>query len=244
MPPDFKVKVDDFEGPLGLLLDLIERNKLHINQVSLAQVAEEYVAFLKSHPSLSMGEMASFILIASTLMLIKSVALLPTLQVTPEESANINELERRLKALGEMRLLSLGIKSRFGAQIMFAKSERQLEPVFTPTTELNLTGLLTALRQVLASLPKPEKIPETIVRKILSLEEMIEKLAQRVTAAFKLKFSEFVKDHCGEKVAIIVSFLGMLELVKQGAIEVRQESHFSDIDMETRNLGGQRQAFE
>lgn len=244
MEQDFKVKAGEFEGPLDLLLDLVEKRKLHVSQVSLAQVADEYVGYLKSHSNIPMGEMANFILVASTLMLIKSIALLPTLEITSEEQAGIEELERRLKALEEVRRLSDGVKERFGQQIMFARGERPVTPVFAPSHELKTADWPAICRSILASLPKLEKIPETVVKKVMSLEEMIEKLATRVTAALKLKFSEFVAEHKEEKVSVIVSFLGLLELVKQGAIEVSQEGHFADISMETRSLGSARQPFE
>ncbi len=234
MEADFKVKTGEFEGPLDLLLDLVEARKMHINQVSLAQVADEYVTYLKDHPAIKMGEMANFILVASTLMLIKSLALLPNLAVSPEEQGSIEDLERRLQALAEFRRLSVGVKGVFGQNISFPRAERRLEPVFTPSEEIKPQSLLNALRAVLAALPKPEKIPETIVKKVMSLEEMITNLAARVTSALKLKFSDFVKEHKGERVAVIVSFLGMLELVKQGVIEVRQDTNFAEIDMETK----------
>jgi segregation and condensation protein A len=237
MEEEFKIKAGEFEGPLGLLLDLIEQRKLHVSQVSLAKVTDDYIGFLKTKTDIPMGEMANFILVASTLMLIKSVSLLPTLSVTPEEKTSIEDLERRLKALEQIRTLSQGVKTQFGRQIMFEKSERRLEPIFTPSPELKTGNWLDLLKKVLNAIPKIEKIPETVVKKVMSLEEMIDKLAARVTSAFKLKFSEFIADHKEERVSVIVSFLGMLELVKQGVIEVRQDDHFNDIHMETRATG-------
>lgn len=252
MDNDFQVKIGDFEGPLGLLLNLIERRKMHISQVSLAQIADDYVNFLKSQEKGSMEEMANFILVASTLMLIKSLALLPGLQLTEEETTSVAELEERLKRLQRIRELSGQIKDRFGKNLIFlparprasafakASSDRHLRSgggkVFAPTEEIKPANLLATIKNLLKNLPKPEIIPEKIIKKVISLEEVIGDLAKRVSNAMRMSFSEFVKDK-KDKVNVIVSFLGMLELVKQGAIEIEQQAHFADIKMETKAVG-------
>ena len=231
MDQDFKVKVGEFEGPLGVLLDLIERRKMHISNVSLAAVTDDYLSYLHAHPELPPGEMANFILIASTLMLIKSLSLLPNLQVTPEESASIEDLERRLKLYAEAKELAEGLKQQWGSKpIFFPAKDRPFTPVFAPAPDISLQTLTTSLGELLKSLPKVEKIPETIVKKIISLEEVITNLAERVQKSFSLKWSEIKAENKGEKVTMIVHFLGLLELVKQGMLAVQQEDHFSDID--------------
>lgn len=235
---DFKVKVGEFEGPLDLLLNLIEKRKLHISQVSLAQVADDYVAYLKSEDDgQSMEAMANFIMVASTLMLIKSLALLPGLQLNEEEKSDISNLEDRLKQLQRVRELSLHVKERLGKEIIFTQTERSKKvTVFAPTDEIKIPNLLTAIKELIKNLPKVEAIPEKVIRKVVSLEEVISDLAKRVGQAMKMSFKDFVKDKA-DKVNIIVSFLGMLELVKQGAINIEQKAHFEDINMESKDVG-------
>lgn len=233
MEQDFKVKVGEFEGPLGVLLDLIERRKMHISNVSLAAVTDDYLAYLKAHPELPPGELANFILVASTLMLIKSISLLPTLEVTPEESASIEDLERRLKLYAEAKELTETVKTLWGTNpIFFPAKERPFTPVFTPAADASLNNLINAWDQLLSSLPKIEKISEAVVKKIISLEEVISNLAERVQKTFSLKWSEIKAESKGEKVTMIVHFLGLLELVKQGILAVEQSDHFTDIDFE------------
>ena len=97
MTNDFKIAVGEFEGPNDLLLQLIEKKKLHISEVALADVAESFINHMQaSQAAISKAVMADFIYVASTLMLIKSLALLPTIETTPEEMASIEELEKRL----------------------------------------------------------------------------------------------------------------------------------------------------
>jgi len=235
---DFKVKVGEFEGPLDLLLNLIEKRKLHITQVSLAQVADDYINHIQNNNGTEdLGDMANFILVASTLMLIKSLALLPGLQLTENEKSDVEQLENRLKQLQRIRALSQNIKELFGQKISFERQELKRKiAIFAPTSEIEVNSLWQTIKEVAKKLPQPEKLPEKIIRQVISLDEVISDLASRVSRAMKMSFSDFVKDKT-EKINVIVSFLGMLELVKQGAINIEQKGHFSDISMETKEVG-------
>lgn len=233
----FTVKQDKFEGPLELLLDLIEKRKLFVSDVSLAKVADDYIAYVQTLSDFPVADSAHFVLVASTLLLIKSKSLLPTLDLTADEQASIHDLERRLKIYERMRALSQGIKPLFGKNILFPRGERKLDPVFSPDESMTIPNLFAAAQRVLQNLPKKEFLPKVVVDKVISLEEMITDLTKRVTASLKMSFKEFAGAHKAEKVNVIVSFLAMLELVKQGIINVTQEKHFEDIHMETEAIG-------
>lgn len=229
----FTVKQTHFEGPLDLLLDLIEKKKLFVNDVSLAKVADDYIAYVKNLSEFPVADSAHFVLIASTLLLIKSKSLLPTLDLTNEEQASIDELQLRLRIYERMRSLSAQIKPLFGKHFLFARGERKLDPVFSPDEDMTLENMFAAAQRVLSNLPKKEFLPKVVVDQVISLEEMIGSLTERISSNLKMSFKEFSKTGKGERVHIIVSFLAMLELVKQGVINVTQEKHFEDIHMET-----------
>lgn len=238
MSAQFTVKTEKFEGPLELLLDLIEKRKLFVSDVSLAQVADDYIAHVRALSEFPVADSAQFVLVASTLLLVKSKSLLPTLSLTADEQASIDDLEKRLKTLERMRALSVGVKALFGKGIMFARSERSLPPVFSPDADMTAPNLLEAALRVLSNLPKKEFLPKVVVDKVISLEEMIASLTERVTSSLRMSFREFAgAAGKGEKVNVIVSFLAMLELVKQGVIAVTQDRHFDDIHMETESVG-------
>ncbi len=233
----FTVKHNQFEGPLDLLLDLIEKRKLFVNDVSLAKVADDYIEYVKKLDEFPVADSAHFILVASTLLLIKSKSLLPTLTLTTEEQASIDDLETRLKIYERMRALAEGIKPLFGARIMISRGDIKQSPVFSPDKDMTLTNIVTAAGRVLSNLPKREFLPKVLVDKVISLEVMIENLTQRVTEGLRMSFREFSGAHKENKVHVIVSFLAMLELVKQGVIGVSQEKHFDDIHMQTEEIG-------
>jgi len=241
MQDDFKVKIAVFEGPLEVLLGMVEKRKLFINDIALSQVADDYISHvqnIQSEKGYPMGEVAQFILIASTLLLIKSKSLLPTLTLTEEEERSVSDLELRLKIYQRLRTASETISERFGKNIMFAPLDRKNEmKVFAPDSETNTPTLLESIKNILKNLPKKEYIPQAIVQKVMSLEEMISKLTTRISSNLRMSFSKFSSEHKGHKVHIIVSFLAMLELVKNGIIQVKQDRDFGEIEMETGEVG-------
>jgi segregation and condensation protein A len=238
MPEDFKVKVGQFEGPLELILDLIEKRKLHISDVSLSQVADEFIEHIKLFEEFPMSDSADFILVASTLLLIKSKSLLPNLPLTEEERGSIEDLENRLASYKKYKELSAKLGKMFGNFLYFAREKKGTNVVFNPTSDITLISIKNALHDVLKNMPqKIEDLPKVMVEKIISLEEMVEKLSDRIKTSLKTSFSDFSGMGKAEKVNIIVSFLAMLELVKQGLVRVNQSKHFEDIQIESENAG-------
>ena len=237
MATEYQVKLETFEGPLELLLDLIEKRKLFINEISLAQIADDYIAHLKTFEKLPVDFVSNFLIVAATLVLIKSKSLLPSLSLTPEETQDIHELENRLKEYQRIRELSLHVKKMFGENVMFPQGQSRKEVViFTPNTEMTVTNIFGAMREVIMRFPKKVKLPKIIVKKVISLEEVMDKLATRITGSLRLSFREFAGVGKEEKVNVIVSFLAMLELVKQGVIAVTQDQANEDIHIETNIL--------
>ncbi len=183
--------------------------------------------------------MANFILVASTLILIKSYSLISSLAVTEEEKEDMEDLAKRLKLYHRIKELSGHIKELFGQSTIFAKeNSNHFESVFAPSGEITRKNILGAIRSVVDNLPKKETVPEAIIKKVISLEEVIDDLTKRIQQSFKMRFSDYTKssNHREDRVNIIVSFLGMLELIKQGIIEAKQEYIFADIDMESKNI--------
>ena len=233
----FKIKTEVFEGPMDLLLSLIEKRKLMINDVSLAKVTDDFIAHLQNCEAYPIKDTSDFLLIASTLLLIKSRSLIPSLNLTEEEKTDVRDLELKLKIYKKIKELSVFIKSNFGKQIIFFPNARKAEPVFSPSPEMNTENISKAIFEVIKNLPKFDVKPKLKVTKVISLEEMITNLTKRVQSSLKMSFKDFSGMGKVEKVNVIISFLAMLELVKQGIIEVNQREKFEDIHMESKNVG-------
>ena len=238
MGDEYLVKTHIFEGPLDTLLSLIEKRKLFINDISLAQVADDYIAYIKSLEDFPIADSSHFILIASTLVLIKSKSLLPELTLTEEEQSSIEDLEDRLKQYQKYKALSIHLKERFGIHVEYLRlPSKEKKIVFTPDKNTSISRMVETVKSLIQNLPKKELVPKAVVQKVISLEEMMESLSERITKSFKMSFKDFSGHGKAEKVNVIVSFLAMLELVKQGIINVRQDADFHDIEIETQSVG-------
>lgn len=238
MESSYNVKTHIFEGPLDTLLSLIEKRKLFINDISLAQVADDYISYVRSLTDFPLADSAHFVLIASTLVLIKSKSLLPNLSLTEEEQSNIDDLEDRLKQYQKYKALSLHLKERFGINVEYLRlPSKEKIVVFTPDKNTSVARISEVIKSVIAGMPKKEFVPKAVVQKVISLEEMMDSLADRITKSMKMSFRDFAGIGKAEKVNVIVSFLAMLELVKQGIIQVRQDKDFHDIEIETNEVG-------
>ena len=232
---NYTIKTTGFEGPFGLLLNLIEKRKLFINDVSLSLVTEDYLSYLNKLGGLPPAEVSSFILVASTLLLIKSKSLLPNLDLTSEEEGDIKNLEERLRLYELFMRLGSNIKNNFGRKIIFAPLERKNDRawghttlVFLPDEQITKNSMMTFAENVLGAMPKKKFMPEAEVKKVVSIEEMINKLTDRIKNSLRMNFGDFNGNGKvvtrEEKVVVIVGFLAMLELVRQGIIDAIQEN--------------------
>lgn len=233
----FEIRTEHFNGPFDLLLDLIERRKLLVNEISLAKITDDFIAYIDSQKNFPLGESARFILVASTLVLIKSKSLLPMLELSPDEQSDIRSLEIRLAMYKRIREAGVGLRERYGTVLLFAPRQRNfMETIFAPGN-LSCPSITNAIQRVVAQIPKVEKIPEAIVQKVISLETMIERLAKRVEQTLKINFREFAGHGKSDKINVIVGFLAMLELVRRGIIRVEQKTTFDEIEMEVGRVG-------
>jgi Uncharacterized conserved protein len=239
MSTNFVIKIEHFEGPLETLLTMVEKRKLFINDISLATVADGYIQFvqqIQQEGKYPINEVAGFIVVASTLLLIKSKSLLPDLELTQEEERSVEDLELRLNILSRIKEASKNINRQFGKKINFFPCVRKNNlNVFVPDKNTNLSYLLTAMKVVIGNLPQKEFAPKAVIQKVISLEQMMDRLTQRMTNCISMSFSKFSGG--AEKVNVIVSFLAMLELVKGGILQVKQDNVFDDIEMSSTQIG-------
>lgn len=236
MSTNFTIATDAFHGPLETLLNLIEDRKMSISDIALAEVTDTFLAYVEKLPELPLGETAQFILVASTLLLIKSRSLLPTLELTQEEKESVEELEKRLARYALIRKGAKLLRKEWGSAPLFlAKRAPHREAVFSPA-ESSFETIKGAALKLINLLPKPEAIARASVAPVLALEDVIVGLKKRLTHAFRARFSELTKG--AAKHDRIVYFLAMLELVRNGTASVTQDRLFEDITIETLDTDG------
>lgn len=229
MENNFSVKAGDFEGPLDLLLSLIEERKMLISDVSLSQVADDFLKYLETHVALPVGQAAHFIVVAATLLLIKSRALLPVLTLTDEEEGDVKDLEFRLALFQVIRNAARTMATQT-KRMFFGDGARIVDPVFVPPKDLSLASVTEAAARALRNAPKVSERKEVAVKSVISLEAMIDRLSDRIQNAIHMSFRDFAGGG-SDKREVVVGFLAMLELVKRGLLMVEQHASFGDITM-------------
>ena len=184
-----------------------------------------------------MGETAEFISLAATLLLIKSRSLLPTLTISEEESRDIKELEYRLALYQLIKEAARGLNAQLAAPYLYEGESPEPLPMFIPDTAVTATSLHEAAQTLINGFPQTLSLPKVEVKKIMTLEQMIDTMSQRISGAFRTSFKEFSGLGKTQSVearhGVIVSFLALLELVKQGILRAQQEEDFGDITMES-----------
>lgn len=225
---EYVVSLDQFEGPLDLLHQLIEKRKLQINAISLAKITADYMAHVRDTDTVHAEEVAKFIYIASVLILIKSKSLLPILEYTNEEAADVAELEDRMKLFDYIRTRAvpkLGHWKRRSYPVQALKQIRNM--VFSPDNSCTVEGLQYNAGVVVFSLSFLKERARKRVEKTIRIEEVIDRVLSAVTERVSLSFREISSR--ADRREKIVSFLAVLELVRKNLLMVTQEKHFDDI---------------
>ncbi len=231
---DFALQLPVFNGPLELLLHLIERQELDITEVSLVAVTEQYLGHLKRREHIDLGAVAAFISVGARLLLLKSRALLPR---DPEEAADEDEEqdpEALLEALREYR------RYRAAAEHLRELEEehrtayrREVPPPQAPPgpgLDGVTTDMLFALfREVMERLPEEEPTPE-LARNPIRLADRVQRLVGRLESGRPLRFRDVIIG-ASSRVVVIVDFLAVLELVRAGYVEARQSDLFGEIEI-------------
>lgn len=226
----FTIKLEQFDGPLDLLLELIEKEKLEITRISLAKVTDAYLNYLKQNLGISSENLADFLVVAARLILIKSKALLPVLELTPEESESIADLEERLALYKKFKEISEALGARFDKR-QFAFSRRGFEGVevgFYPPENIDAGILEKTFSRILAEIPKEQKLSEERLKEVITLEQKITELKKSLEERISTSFKNLTAN-TKSKTEIIVTFLALLELFKQKIIHFEQEKIFGEI---------------
>jgi segregation and condensation protein A len=227
----YKVKLETWQGPLDLLLQLIENQEMDITKVSLATVADQFIAYMNANPNLKPEETADFLVVAAKLIYIKSKALLPTLQLDEEEGI---DLEKQLRMYKEYLEASKQIQKILRKKkVCFSKEkfpEGAVANIFYAPKSLNANKLKNIYEQIIKRIKPFIVIPQKVIQKAIKLSECIQQIKDIVLKEACTSFNKLICDS-KTKTEKIVSFLAVLELVKQKILWVEQDELFKDITL-------------
>jgi len=223
------IVLDQFQGPLALLLELIEKDKLDISKISLALVADQYAAHIERQKNIFAEDLIGFLDIASRLLILKLRLILPYLSLKEEEDDS-HVLENQLKLYQEYYLASKKIEKIINNnQAVYSNLRRFKNSKFTAPKSLNLLFIRSFFEEFLKA-REPFKFPSGILRRVVSIGEKIKLLQKMLLQNNKLYFQKIITEN-SHKLDIILSFIALLELVKRSGARVCQESLFGEIEI-------------
>ncbi|HBR80454.1 MAG: Segregation and condensation protein A [Candidatus Uhrbacteria bacterium GW2011_GWE2_45_35] len=228
----YQVATEKFSGPLDLLLSLIEKEELPISDVSLGEVTGEYLKYIES-TDVPADELADFLTVAAKLLLIKSNSILPIPEAEVEDQNNLAAQLRLYQAFIEVA--GQVEKMYVSEMVSFARPYVPLpvEPGFRPPELLTQNSLVESFKALIKKLEPFFSLRQASLERVASVEERIRDIHRAIMDRAHFSFSDMV-GKAKSRADIVVSFLALLELVKQRIVKVQQSKAFEDIVL-TRN---------
>lgn len=231
---EFTVKLDRFEGPYTKLLELIESRKLSITEISLVDVADDYIAYIKTLDQKNIVDISQFVVVASTLMLMKVKSLLPGVVYTSDEEKQVHDLEYKLELYALLVRAGENIGQRYGKYPLYARAHgtAHLPDVFVPDVRVTTVFLQSIASLTLLSFATPKALTNISVEQALRIEHVIEDLLKRVQGVQSVSLQSVtasVSSKEEQKKLLIVNFIALLELLRTGTISAEQHADGGDI---------------
>ena len=227
----YQVQLPVFEGPMDLLLHLIEEQELDITKVSLAQVTQQYLEYISRADSIDADHLADFLVVAAKLIYIKSTVLLPQIVRLDEEEEDVgDDLVRQLMLYRQFKEVAghLRVLEEQGNRAFV----RVAPPVALPKTlelgDITLDSLLQAVREALEVLPPAPPVNGVVAPLLVTVDEKIAVIRGRLIRSGQVSFRQLIRN-ARSRVEIIVVFLAVLELIKRREVDARQETLFGDV---------------
>jgi len=225
-----KLEQHQFEGPLDLLLQLIEDQQMDITAVSLANVTEQFLNYVRGLQEKNPTNLADFLIIAAKLLVIKSKALLPNLEFGVEEEETAYDLAQQLLTYKKFKEVAKFLRK-------FDNTRRQAwtrevdfsdRVTFVPDPDVTVPVLHNSLSALAAEIKEIVKLPEKVMEEVVSISEKINHIQALIGDKVQTSLSELLHES-KSKTDIIVTFLALLELTKQRIVSLEQTEHFADI---------------
>lgn len=220
------VAVGEFEGPLGVLLELVERQKLEVTEISVGQITADYLEQIQQLPQSSTEDLSEFIQLGARLLYIKSLALLPH-DNSPEQSGELQQLQIELQQYRRFQQAAKNLAARSQLATFTRPAAPPLAARDLPIPQIQPDQLAAAFTRALKLAPT---LPATtILRRHLNLETVLTKLRNLLPGGFGL---QSIFEQCHDRLEIVVTFLAILELIRNGEAKATQISQFEPIMVE------------
>lgn len=227
-------KLENFNGPLDLLLHLINKNKVSIWDIPIVEITEQYLEAIEGIEDSALEDTSEFLVLAAQLLYIKSKLLLPKPETEEEEEDPREELARRLEEYKLFKEASINLrKTEFATRYMFFKPEEKIDfPLPEYNRQHQVDELLEAFQSILARKErnkKPEKraFSGIVGREKVSVEDMVEKVCKYLAKSPRLAFKSVFKPE-DSKPEMIATFLAILEMIKLSKLSAEYDKNSGD----------------
>lgn len=239
----YQISTEIYSGPLDLLLQLIEKAELDITRLALAQVTDQYLAYLHELQEQNAAEVSAFLVIAARLVQIKSAALLPRptlVGLTPEEDPG-EALAQQLILYKRFKELGLILEERELAGLhsyLRLNSDAHVQiPTKLDLSELTLEGLIEAARDIFGGNGKVAPLSQVVSIPRITIRQKINTIIENLRKVGSVSFKELLSAP-GNRLEVVVTFLAMLELIKRRIVNVNQLALFGDIELHSEGEWG------
>lgn len=221
------VAVGEFEGPLGILLDLVERKKLEVTSISVAEITASYLERISHLEQRSPEDLSEFLALGARLLYVKSLALLPTATDQQEQVEELRRLELELDEYRRIKTAARSLGMRAHQHTWPRTVTERLSPGDLPLPDLQLEQLATAFKKALGRLPAAPQA--TMARQSVDPAAVMANLRRRLETGFEL---DELLARCTNRLEVIVTFVCLLELIREGSARALQDRPFHGISVE------------
>lgn len=234
-----QIKTAQFEGPLDLLLQLIEQQQMDVSTFALAHVTEQFLGYVRGLQEKNPIDLADYLAIAAKLLVIKSKSLLPTLDLGIEEEEAAFDLTAQLLQYKKYKEVAKYFKKLDARRRQSWTREPDFSDLITflPDPEITPTVLSASIRALASELKEIIKLPQMVMKEVVSISDKIAHLQQLISDKVETTLAIILKD-AKSKTEVIVTFLALLELTKQRILVVEQSGIFADITIKKRPDNG------
>ena len=234
----YAIRLDNFEGPLDLLCHLVDKNKMDIHEVNISKITDQYIEYINAMKELNLDITSEFVLMASTLLYIKSKSLLPK-QVEDEGELTEEELIHRIIEYKKYKEISKKLREQFE---MFSKRFYKLpDKIELPNRKIEENYSKNLLEEAYKSLldrnkekinVNAENIKKIAITESVTVTSKVKDIFRELMKKPKFVFNKLCKNRKYTKLETVTAFTGLLELTRRNKIKTKQEKIFGDIEVE------------
>lgn len=241
----YEIKIDNFEGPLDLLCHLIDKNKLNIYEVKLSDITDQYIEYIKNMEEQNLEVTSEFLIMASTLLYIKSKGLLPKVE-DEEEELTEEELLRRLVEYKSYKEVSKNLKEEYNIYSRrFFKlpdtinlPKQAFEKVYDKEKIVNAYEELRMRNETKINLNSKENMERIAISESVTIASKVKIIFKELLKRPKFVFNKLFDIDKSRSVDVVTAFLGLLEMTRRNKVTVEQEENFSDIVVTKKKRNG------